>query len=224
MKPTFINANVQAHCPNCEDTITTFEIRHAGGDYGSIVQNGQHRYNKEQFSRILYVLMRCASCGRGGIATIHDSGNVSTGTLEDFYPISIDSANLPENVPVHIAKEFREAELCESCGASRAASALFRSVLEKILKANGYTEGSLQQKIDAAAGDGIITESRKKRAHEEIRVLGNDVLHDEWREINNDEVDASHHYAQRILEDFYDDRETVASILISKGKISSPSE
>ena len=34
-----------------------------------------------------------------------------------------------------------------------------------------------------AAGDGAISQPRKKRAHEDIRVLGNDVLHDDWNEI-----------------------------------------
>jgi hypothetical protein len=55
---------------------------------------------------------------------------------------------------------------------------LLSSTLEKTLKENGYSSGSLASKIDAACADGVITESRKKKAHEEVRVLGNDVLHD----------------------------------------------
>jgi hypothetical protein len=77
----------------------------------------------------------------------------------------------------------------------------FRSALEKALKANGYMKGSLAARIDEAAGDGVITEARRKRAHEDVRVLGNDVLHDEWRSVTDDEVTAAH-YVQRILEDF----------------------
>ena len=48
-------------------------------------------------------------------------------------------------------KEYREAELCTSVGAWRGASALLRSALEKTLKANGYTGGSLFDKINWAA-------------------------------------------------------------------------
>jgi hypothetical protein len=55
----------------------------------------------------------------------------------------------------------------------------------------------------------VITEARKRRAHENIRVLGNDVLHDEWHEINGEAVELARHYAQRILEDFYDHRDSV---------------
>ena len=40
--------------------------------------------------------------------------------------------------------------------------------------------------------DGVITEARRKRAHEDIRSLGNDVLHEDWREVTDDEVEGSH--------------------------------
>jgi hypothetical protein len=80
----------------------------------------------------------------------------------------------------------------------------------------------LADRIDEAAADGTITAARSKRAHEDIRVLGNDVLHDEWREVTEDEFDEAHHYAQRILEDFYDDRPTVEALLIEKGRMKAP--
>ena len=65
----------------------------------------------------------------------------------------------------------------------------------------------------------MITETRKKRAHENIRVLGNDVLHDDWREIKENEFEEARKYSQRVLEDFYDDRPTVEATLKSKGRI-----
>jgi hypothetical protein len=111
---------------------------------------------------------------------------------------------------------------------TRAASALFRSVLEKTLKANGYTKGTdpslrdLQKRIDAAAADGVITQARQKKAHDDIRALGNDVLHDDWRIVTDDEVEDSHRYTHRILEDLYDDRPTVLAILIAKNRMPAP--
>jgi hypothetical protein len=48
--------------------------------------------------------------------------------------------------------------------------------------ANGYVNGPLRDRIDEAAADGTITAARSRRAHEDIRVLGNDVLHEDWRE------------------------------------------
>jgi hypothetical protein len=96
---------------------------------------------------------------------------------------------------------------------------MLRSTLEKLLKVNGYNKGSLASKIDEAAADGVITESRKKKAHEDVRVLGNDILHDEWRAVTADEFSLAHHYVQRVIEDFYDDRSSVEAILISKNRI-----
>jgi hypothetical protein len=145
--------------------------------------------------------------------------------LYNFYPEVKDSLGLPKEVPIGIQNEFREGEKCLNTGAIRAAAGMFRSVLDKTLRANGYkVKGgtTLEQQIDLAAIDGVITASRQRRAHEEIRVLGNDVLHDEWHEIAVDDVEAARHYAQRILEDFYDDRDSVLKILRNAGR--SPDE
>jgi hypothetical protein len=77
---------------------------------------------------------------------------------------------------------------------------------------------NLQKRIDTAA-DEVITAARQQKTHADIRVLGNDVLHDEWRIVEQDEVEAAHHYTQRILEDFYDDRFSVEVILKEKGRL-----
>lgn len=99
--------------------------------------------------------------------------------------------------------------------------------MEKTLKANGYIKDNdpslrdLQKRIDAAAADGVITEARRKKAHEDIRSLGNDVLHDDWRQVKDDEVENCRRYSQRILEDLYDDRATVEKLLVEKKRIPS---
>ena len=98
---------------------------------------------------------------------------------------------------------------------------LFRSVLDKTLFANGYKpkRERLVDEIDAAAKDGVIAEARRKRAHQDIRVLGNDVLHDKCREIKEEDVEPAHKYSQRILEDFYDDRNSVLTQLREKKRV-----
>lgn len=73
--------------------------------------------------------------------------------MESFFPRSIASSPIPNGVPEGIVKGYREAELCASAEAYRAASALVRSTLEKTLKVNGYLKGSLQKKCDDAAED-----------------------------------------------------------------------
>jgi len=138
------------------------------------------------------------------------------GELAWFLPTTIDRLIIPISTPDGIRKEFQEAEHVASVAAWRAASALLRSTLEKTLKDNGYTKGNLKDKIDQAAKDGIITEQRRKRAHEELRSLGNDILHDDYRAVTAEEFDLAHHYAQRILEDFYDDPDSVQQLLAEK--------
>jgi uncharacterized membrane protein YebE (DUF533 family) len=126
---------------------------------------------------------------------------------------------MPNGTPAGISAEYREAELCASTGAWRGASALLRSALEKTLSENGYVGGPLAARIDAAAADGVITAARKQRAHDDVRVLGNDVLHDAWRVVTEEEYSAAHHYVQRIVEDFYDHRAEVEAALKAAGRM-----
>lgn len=219
MKPSYINMNVRAQCPDCGGALVMFEFRDSSHEFGSVQIEDYHSYKGRQFTKVIYRLMRCGGCGRGGLAKLHDSGQLKDAILESFYPVSIERARLPAGVPDGIVSEFREAELCASFEAWRGASALLRSALEKVLSANGYVEGKLQQRIDMAAQDGVITEPRRKRAHDEVRDLGNDVLHEEWREVSQEEVESSHKYVQRIIEDFYDDRASVEANLSVKGRI-----
>ena len=184
------------------------------------------------YPNVNYMLFRCPGCGLGALAVLRTMGNYADPGagktyLDSFYPFAGDAVSLPHDTPKEIQTEFREAELCAAAGAHRAASALMRSTLEKTLKANGYTKGNdptltdLQKRIDTAGSDGVITEARRKRAHDHVRSLHNDVLHDEWREVTSDEFEDAHHYMQRILEDLYGDRKTVERVLVAKGRISS---
>ena len=139
--------------------------------------------------------------------------------LEDvgnFLPEAVAKTQLPESVPEAIVKEFREAEKDAAYASYRSASAMLRAVLEKTLTKNGYDEvehanhngikmksNALLHRIDAAADNGLITEAIRRRAHENVRILGDDVMHDEWREITKEEFEEARDYSQRILEEFY---------------------
>jgi hypothetical protein len=212
MEPVFENMAVRAPCPDCGGAITSFEHRDANHEFGLVSRT-------VGAIRAVYLLLRCASCGRGGLAEVRCGSHVSSGILMNFYPYSVDAAKLPEDVPEEIVQEFREAENCAAIRANRAASALLRSALEKALNASGYRKGRLIEKIDAAAADGVITEPRRIRAHGEVRVLGNDVLHDDWRTVSAEEINASRLYTQRVLEDLFDNRPSVEETLRNKGRI-----
>jgi hypothetical protein len=217
MEAQFVSGNVKAVCPDC-GSVTTFEKNDVSRQFGYVIVDREHQFDGKNYSRIIYELLRCASCGRAGLSKVHCNNDPKTGQLESFYPHSILKADIPENSPIDIISEFREAELCASSGAWRAASAMFRSTLEKILKKNGYIKRNLIENINDAAVDGVITAARQKRANDDIRVLGNNVLHDEWRKVGAEEVFSSHHYVQRIIEDFYDDRATIEDLLRTKSR------
>jgi len=219
MEPVFVEGNIKADCPDC-GVPTTFEYRDpgGGGEFGSVILNKVNRYEGSTYSRIIHKLLRCTVCSRPGVAKLRVAGNYIQGVLDSFWPSSITSAKLPDNAPEQVEKELREAESCMSVEAWRGAAALLRSALEKTLIENGYDERNLYQKIEAAGNDGIITSARRQRAQDLIRTLGNDVLHDEWRVVNRQEVEDAHHYVARVIEDLYDDRATVETVLTEKGR------
>ena len=233
MKPRYNwkENNVLARCPDC-DAVTSFDDKgYSNTKMGISIVEARTEFQGAVYSRILWHAFRCSVCGRGATAKILDNGNSQGAVLQDFIPQAIERATIPVSVPPEVIKEFREAELCATHAAYRSGSAMLRSVLEKTLKANGYDEveyndkGTLRKsralihRINAASEDGVLTETRRKRAHENIRVLGNDILHDDWRDVTQDDFAEAHKYSQRILEDFYDDRPTIEAQLKSKGRI-----
>lgn len=209
--------NITARCPGCQGANSSFDWKSATSKYGAITLPFQHPHWGNV--PIDYRLYRCGGCGRGAIGVVvYGNGEYPGGYRElmAFHPEAKERLDLPRDTPNGIVSEFREGERCLENGCLRAAAGMFRSVLDKTLRLNGYKEKrgtTLEQQIDLAADDGVITASRQRRAHEEIRVLGNDVLHDDWKQIPEEDVEASRHYAQRVLEDFYDDRPSVLKTL-----------
>lgn len=214
-----------AHCPGCCGSKSSFSWKDdKGKEFGAILYQIESRTFGGRNCNKTHRLFRCSGCGGGALGVIiFDELSEYPGDnnkLIDFYPQSTNPLELPRKVPDGIKNEFREAEKCFYHKCYRAAAGLFRSVLDKTMRDNGYKNvGSLKDQIDAAADDGVITQARKKKAHDEIRVLGNEVVHDEWHEIDEATVEASRHYCQRILEDLYGDRDTVETILRSKSRI-----
>ncbi len=214
--------SIVARCPGCSGGKSTFEWQIDGKGIGSITVTAEDRIWETCF--ISYRLFKCAGCGRGAFGVIRYVGTPYPGhasRLVNFWPETKELLVLPSTVPIGIQAEFREAEKCMNYGCDRAAAGLFRSVLDKTMRASGYNtkqEPNLYKQIEAAAEDGVITHARKRKAHDEIRVLGNDVLHDDWHEIPHEDVEAARHYCQRILEDVYDDRESILKQLREAGR------
>jgi len=219
--------NIIASCHGCNGSTSTFEYLYKGNELGVVKDKAADKYGRGfQKVDLQFRLFRCAGCGMGGLGCIEMSKERASYpneilSLKWFMPESKKRLSLPKDTPEGIRNEFREGERCFEEDCLRAAAGMFRSVLDKTLRANGYKKPkiNLAQQIDDASKDGVITESRKRRAHDEIRVLGNDVLHDEWHPIPAEDVEAARHYCQRILEDFYDDRDSVLKLLREAGRV-----
>ena len=207
--PRLQGDSVITRCHRCDGVVTAFNPVATGTS--SFTQTEEWNHGPEM---VTYAFLTCSACGTGAVATlVTDFLEHGPLRLYDFHPRSPSFEALPVDVPGNLTAEVREAEWAASVGAFRAATALLRSALEKTLKANGYTTGVLAQKIDDAAEDGIITASRKRQVHDDVRHLGNDVVHDEWRSVSIEEYELAHKYVTWILEDFYADRSTVVSAL-----------
>lgn len=216
----FVDGSVLAICPDC-GVRTHFEYKaNDGREFGTVCDERESRRSKEPgFSRTLHQLLRCVVCWHPGVATIQANNLIREGRLSSFWPHAIECSRLPPEAPKGIESEFREAEAAISARAWRGAAALLRSALEKVLTANGYDNGSLFERIETAAADGVITSARRRRAHELVRTLGNDVLHEAWRIVEPEEVFDAHHYVGRIIEDLYDERSTVLAVLEKQGRV-----
>jgi hypothetical protein len=216
--------SVTAGCTRCAGTVSTFEWRSRVGPYGVLSEKYETREYRTW--RREFRLFRCAGCGRGGLGVIdmpddHDFPNEWANLLH-FAPDVRPAAPLPTYTPKGIVSEFREGESCLEATCYRAAAAMFRSALEKTLSASGYkpdAHTSLYKQIESAAADGSITDARKRRAHDEIRVLGNDVLHDDWKEVSDEDAILARDYTQRVIEDLYDHRPSTLARLREKGRV-----
>lgn len=213
------HGQILARCTSCHGAVSRFEYHQGGSEFGVItVSNPPQQWPYRSAEHFQFRLYRCVGCGMGalGIVQMKREGAGYPAEVDElayFHPEAAESLPLPADVPPDIEAEFREAERCLAAGCFRAAAALFRSTLDKTLSENGYRKSSLKARIDEAAKDGVITAARKARAHDEIRVFGNDILHEKWRELAAEDVEPAHRYTQKILDDLYDDRETVVKQL-----------
>jgi hypothetical protein len=221
------NLCVIAWCDRCGSK-TTFNGHQSGAtgrEYGSTPWAREEDEDGRTFM-VHHRLFCCSGCNRGAVGEIANLRNETSDLVQkgavlwSFEPSSIQTVILPRDAPFGIRREVEEAERCASASAFRAASAMLRSALEKTLSANGYDEPNLYKKIEAAASDGVITAARRQRAQDNVRALGNDVVHDEWRAVDEAEFETAYIYTQRVIEDFYENRDEVLKILADSGRLS----
>jgi hypothetical protein len=109
----------------------------------------------------------CSSCGGVVMTSSHSAG----GPIVEMYPstLSVDEAIPPR------ARAFLD-QAISSAHAAAGAVMLAASSVDAMLKAKGYTDGSLYSRIEKAQKDHLITDEMSTWAHE-VRLDANDQRH-----------------------------------------------
>lgn len=107
----------------------------------------------------------CARCGKAVLVQANDH----TDEILAIYP---QPAEFDESIPERARHYLREASNSAPSGAVMVAA----SAIDAMLKAKGYKDDSLYQRIDKAATDHLITDEMRLWAHE-VRLDANDQRH-----------------------------------------------
>lgn len=129
---------------------------------------------------IYWAAYECSSCNKitmaeGHQAPLTDYGDLKWGTIGEVIlrlypsPKQVDS-NLPEDAQRYL-KQAMETSFAPDASIIMAASSV-----DAMLKARGYTKGSLNARIDKAVSDHVLTDGMGKWAHR-IRLDANAVRH-----------------------------------------------
>lgn len=183
-------------CPHCSTTGAGFTV--------AFQWRGKESWERAQ------LLAVCGVCGRGSIVLsrhlagiehpdlcTHDTSFPGSDyVIEARWPSA--TLSIPESTPDAIAHFYRQG--LENLGARRwdAAGAMFRKTLDVATKAldPDLKKLSLFHRIERLAEDGMLTPAMRAWSHE-IRLDGNDAVHDETPET---EADAT--VTQRFAEAF----------------------
>jgi len=123
--------------------------------------------SSENKNRRIWRIYKCNRCG----------GIVTAAALEDNQPVieiypgsnELDEA-IPEKARVYLAQAI------SSLSAPAGAIMLSASSVDALLKAKGYRDGSLHERVNLAASDHLITSGMAKWAHQ-VRLDGNGQRH-----------------------------------------------
>jgi len=216
--PELAGNDVNAYCPVCDARSNFVRENGAFSPEDSWELNAYYRRSRD--GSLTFLLLRCVTCSLGAFAAVYEPDRMRPPRPElvDFHPIAYERLSLPEGTPDDIVSEFRSAESCAGIREYRPAAAMLRSTIEKVLKKHGYGQQKLASKLKQLMEDRIITKPLAKQNQDIVRILGNDVLHGDWRDISSDEYEQAHKYTHRLIDAFYDDHESVIEELTALGR------
>ncbi len=168
--------SIQLTCPHCHAVKACF----AGSGKLSPFREKENLFLE---------LMQCAICHEGIVAKIKHGAvdnaqrlsrdqQPSEYSLVDHWPKRLE-AEIPTHIPDNVKSYYLQGVDCSSRKSFDAAGAVFRKTLEAALRALPSSgSGTLAKRIGSLPEEVGVTISMKKWA-EEIRLLGNDAVHEE---------------------------------------------
>ena len=146
-----------SRCPHCN--VDKSNLTMMFEQFETADHDGQHKK--------VWAVYTCARCG--GVTTAFSSAYY--GAVQGYFP---DNQTVEDEVPERARQYLTQA--IESQHAPSGAIKLAASSVDAMLKARGYKEGTLFQKIDRSRDDHVITEDMAKWAHQ-VRLDANDERH-----------------------------------------------
>lgn len=184
---TYLFQGQKGHCPHCKLNVAVAARARAQ------VSPGAASYQPSLYEADSYagfttvpspdsyevVVVACQHCQGHIVLLDHwveggDPDIPVLGERQMVYPKEM-PRELPASAPEMVRSLYREASVCETAGALRAAGVLYRAATEEMVKDQGGTGRDLYAKIQSLAPK--VDEELLKDLHES-RVMGNDSIHD----------------------------------------------
>ena len=204
--PRLIENDVNAYCPVC-DGRSNF-VRESGAF--SLTSKTLNKYYGLFTGSITFLLLKCVTCSLGALGIIYEDLDSEIKVLVDFYPKVKKITKLPDDTPEDISSEFKSAENCANIEEYRPAATMLRSTIEKVLNNHGYNEWRLSDNLKNLQKDRLITAPLARKNKLVVKILGDQVLHQKWREVDEKEYLTAREYALDLIKAFYSDVEGVA--------------
>ena len=144
-------------CPHCNVATPLL-------NQSKLQQTKRHDGSNARFWAIYF----CARCG-GAVTAVSPQGD---GIVEEIYPSGRGGPS--EDLPPDVQRYLLQA--MESLHAPDGAVMLAASAVDAMLKAKGYGQGTLYNRIDQTVADNVLTEDMGKWAHQ-VRLEANDMRH-----------------------------------------------
>ena len=164
-------------CPPCE-ALRTMDIEVVATQHRQLAVNLEG-CTQEYISAVVptsRTLVICRECAAAFAALVFNGGN----GIEHVLLPSFEAGPVSEHAPSSVNYYLDQAARCESRGANSAAVAMYRATLDMVLFDQGFTKGTLHQKIENAFGGGtaaLWATQINKEFLEVIKNLGNGSIH-----------------------------------------------